>query len=129
MYRYARLAIVPLFIGITACQAQSDTPAPVTPPVAAPEAAAPAAAPAAPAASAPAAAAPAAGDYVMGLPPGPNRDLTIQVCGSCHDTSNFAGQRHTKDDWAGVVASMGTGQSAEDDAKIVDYLATALGPQ
>jgi hypothetical protein len=50
------------------------------------------------------------------------------VCSSCHDTSSFSGQRHGRAEWQGIVASMNTGASADDEQKIVDYLATALAP-
>jgi hypothetical protein len=66
------------------------------------------------------------------LPPGPNRDLVAHECQACHDLDmviEAAGA--SRDDWSGAIEAMtsyGLKVSPEDRAKILDYLATALGP-
>jgi hypothetical protein len=71
----------------------------------------------------------AAGDE---LPPGPNRELVSQACGACHDLDGLvAAAGASREDWDGAIDEMiGNGMhvTPEDRAKILDYLATALGP-
>jgi competence protein ComEA len=61
------------------------------------------------------------------LPDGPARDLTIRVCGQCHEPNRAAALRLTRDGWEGVIEKMkGLGASAlATDAElgqITDYL-------
>lgn len=102
--------------------AQADAAAPAAPAATPDAAAAPAAAPGA-------AAAPAGGVDQFGLPLGPGHDLTVSKCGGCHDVTEFSGQRHSADDWGGVVGDMiGRGADINDaDFKTIsEYLATSL---
>jgi mono/diheme cytochrome c family protein len=66
------------------------------------------------------------------LPPGPNRELVTQTCGACHDLDGLvAAAGASREDWDGAIDEMiGNGMhvTPEDRAKILDYLATALGP-
>jgi mono/diheme cytochrome c family protein len=66
------------------------------------------------------------------LPPGPNRDLVSQTCGACHDLDGLvAAAGASREDWDGAIDEMignGLHVTPEDRAKILDYLATALGP-
>jgi cytochrome c2 len=66
------------------------------------------------------------------LPPGPNRDLVAGVCGACHDSqylSESAGLGRAE--WSSVLDGMrqfGLNLAPGERQKILDYLATYLGP-
>ena len=66
------------------------------------------------------------------LPQGPNRDLVYGACRTCHDLQYLTESAGIpRDSWAEVVDSMrqyGLRIPAERRAKILDYLATYLGP-
>lgn len=66
------------------------------------------------------------------LPQGPNRDLVYAKCRTCHDLQYIVDSAGiTRDNWAALVKDMGRYgmriPTGEQD-KIVDYLATYLGP-
>jgi hypothetical protein len=66
------------------------------------------------------------------LPPGPNRDLVMRECQACHTLDMVADSNETREVWNTLLDSMtsyGLRVSPEDRAKILDYLATALGPK
>jgi competence protein ComEA len=61
------------------------------------------------------------------LPEGPARELTVKVCGQCHEPQRAASVRLTREGWGDVVAKMvGLGARASDPEleQITDYLAT-----
>src|SRR5262245_4327875 len=66
------------------------------------------------------------------MPEGPNRDLVVRKCTSCHDASNFvstAGRSRTA--WDGKIDDMilyGMKITPEERALVLDYLATYLPP-
>jgi hypothetical protein len=66
------------------------------------------------------------------LPAGPNRDLVARECQACHDLDNvLEGAGASRESWDGAIEQMvGYGLSVTPDerAKILDYLATYLGP-
>lgn len=66
------------------------------------------------------------------LPAGPNHDLVAQTCAACHGLGEvLAGQGATRDDWSSIIQEMisyGADISPDDQAKILDYLSSALGP-
>ena len=66
------------------------------------------------------------------LPTGPNREIVSRECQACHDLEMvFDAAVATRDDWNGALEQMtsyGLHVSPEDRAKILDYLATYLGP-
>ena len=66
------------------------------------------------------------------LPQGPNRDLVLDVCRSCHDLQMvFDAAGSNRDDWDRALDEMtdnGMNISAGDRAKILAYLSTYLGP-
>ena len=73
--------------------------------------------------AAPAAAPQASGE---GLPDGPGKDVTVRVCGVCHEPARAASVRLTYEGWAAVVDSMvkrGAKGSPDDISAVVDYLA------
>lgn len=66
------------------------------------------------------------------LPPGPNRDLVAGVCGACHDPQYLTESAGLgRSDWSSVLDGMrqfGLNLSPPERQKILDYLATYLGP-
>jgi mono/diheme cytochrome c family protein len=66
------------------------------------------------------------------LPPGPNRDLVYGNCRTCHDLQYLEESKGiTRDDWSAALDAMhqyGLRLQPGDRAKILDYLATYLGP-
>jgi competence protein ComEA len=62
-----------------------------------------------------------------GLPDGPGKDVTVKVCGTCHEGRRAASVRLTRDGWAAVIEDMqkrGARLSEEDFPVVLDYLAT-----
>jgi len=61
------------------------------------------------------------------LPAGTGRELLIRACVGCHKTEEFAGYRHTRDEYRSIVHRMGdrgAPASAKELDEIADYLAT-----
>ena len=61
------------------------------------------------------------------MPEGAARELTVKVCGQCHEPQRSGSLRLTREGWEGVVAKMvGLGARASDTEleQITDYLAT-----
>lgn len=59
------------------------------------------------------------------FPDGPGKEVTVQVCGTCHPASRLAAVRLTRDGWQDVVAkmaSLGARGSDAELAAVVDYL-------
>ena len=66
------------------------------------------------------------------LPPGPNREVVERECQACHDANYFASTNRDRESWNSVIEEMidyGAKFDAQTRAKILDYLATALGPR
>jgi len=65
---------------------------------------------------------------VAKLPPGEGRDVTIRVCGKCHDASIFAGQALDAQGWKQTVDEMAKMADGTDDdfAAITRYLTKAF---
>jgi cytochrome c5 len=65
------------------------------------------------------------------LPAGPNREVVSRQCQACHDLSMvIASTGMTRDGWNGIIDEMisyGMSVSADDRAKILDYLSSYLG--
>jgi competence protein ComEA len=62
-----------------------------------------------------------------GLPDGPGKDVTVRMCGVCHEPRRAASVRLTVDGWAAVIESMmkrGAKGSDEDVTAVLDYLST-----
>ena len=63
------------------------------------------------------------------LPDGPGKDVTVRICGECHDASAVASQRLTRRGWQDKISEMiDQGAHGTDDefAAILDYLAIAF---
>jgi competence protein ComEA len=72
------------------------------------------------------------GAGAVDLPPGPNRELVLRECQACHGLEMIVESNETREVWDTLLNSMtsyGLKVSAEDRAKILDYLSTALGPK
>jgi competence protein ComEA len=69
--------------------------------------------------------------YSQDLPDGPGKDVTVRICGACHDAGVVAQYHNSKDDWQPVVDDMrarGADGSDADFKLIVDYLGHYFGP-
>jgi hypothetical protein len=67
------------------------------------------------------------------LPQGPNRELVVRTCGSCHDLSNlFSTVGRTRERWNLTIEDMtrfGMRITRQERGLILDYLATYLPRQ
>ena len=66
------------------------------------------------------------------LPPGPNREVVERECQACHDSNYFESTNRDRESWNSVIDEMidyGARFDPPTRAKILDYLATALGPR
>ena len=62
-----------------------------------------------------------------GMPDGPGRDVTVRMCGVCHEARRAASVRLTVDGWAAVIEGMmkrGAKGSEADVAMVLEYLST-----
>jgi len=65
------------------------------------------------------------------LPPDPNRQIVLNICGSCHDVNVVVGEKQSRENWSTLVRRMrenGARGSDDDFKKITDYLAMYFGP-
>lgn len=64
------------------------------------------------------------------LPEGPNRDLVIRICGSCHDLSNlYSTVGRSREGWNETIDNMvllGLSVTPQERSLILNYLATYL---
>jgi competence protein ComEA len=63
------------------------------------------------------------------LPEGPGREVTVKVCGQCHEPQRAASVRLTREGWSDVVAKMvGLGARGTDAEleQVIEYLATTF---
>ena len=67
------------------------------------------------------------------LPAGPNREIVSRQCQGCHDLGMvFAAAGLSRDGWDALIDEMtsyGMRITAEERAKMLDYLANNLGPR
>jgi hypothetical protein len=67
------------------------------------------------------------------LPAGPNKDVVVRACGSCHDLDmvyEAAGQ--SREGWNGTIEEMagyGLKLTSAERAQVLDYLTSFLGPE
>jgi len=65
------------------------------------------------------------------MPPDPNRQIVLNICGSCHDVDVVVGEKQSRENWSTLVRRMrenGARGSDDDFRKITDYLAMYFGP-
>jgi competence protein ComEA len=63
------------------------------------------------------------------MPEGAARELTVRVCGPCHEPQRAASLRLTREGWEGVVqkmAALGARATDAEFGQITDYLATSF---
>jgi hypothetical protein len=64
------------------------------------------------------------------LPEGPGKEVVVRVCTACHDATQFAFARYTREGWDNEISKMqsaGADMSSEDQVAISAYLATNFG--
>jgi competence protein ComEA len=62
----------------------------------------------------------------------PGKDLTLKVCGGCHEPERAASLRQDKDGWAGTISTMATQGLDLNDADyntVLEYLSKAFPPE
>jgi competence protein ComEA len=65
------------------------------------------------------------------LPPGPGRDLTVQLCGKCHSPERATALHQSERQWDGTIVKMiGLGAQGTDEQfeTVVEYLTKNFGP-
>lgn len=70
--------------------------------------------------------APAPGPSGEGLPDGAGKDVTVKVCGVCHEARRVGTLRLTRDGWSEVIADMvrrGARGSDQELGQVLDYVA------
>lgn len=63
--------------------------------------------------------------HAADLPVGPGRDLLLRACIGCHKVEDFAGYRHTKDEYRAIVYRMGD-RGAQASTRELDQIAEYL---
>ena len=67
------------------------------------------------------------------LPAGPNKDIVVRACSSCHDLDMvFEAAGQTREGWNGTIEEMagyGLKLSSAERAQVLEYLASFLGPE
>lgn len=59
------------------------------------------------------------------LPDGPGKDITVKVCGTCHEPNKAASVRFTREGWEQTIADMrwrGAKGTEEEFAAVLEYL-------
>jgi competence protein ComEA len=62
-----------------------------------------------------------------GMPDGPGKDVTVKICGVCHEPRRTASVRLTREGWASVIEDMqrrGAKGTDAEFAQVLDYLST-----
>src|SRR5208282_3537626 len=65
------------------------------------------------------------------LPDAPGRDVTIKVCGNCHDIDVITGYHQGKQAWSDMIAKMiekGAEGTEDEFNAVLDYLVKNFGP-
>jgi competence protein ComEA len=65
------------------------------------------------------------------LPDGPGKDVTVKICGNCHDIDVIAGYHQGKQAWSGMIAQMiekGAEGTEDEFNAVLDYLVKNFGP-
>jgi hypothetical protein len=67
------------------------------------------------------------------LPAGPNKDIVVRTCGSCHDLDMvFEAAGQTREGWIGTIEEMtgyGLKLTPAERAQVLEYLTSFLGPE
>ena len=69
--------------------------------------------------------------YAQGLPDGPGKDVTVKLCGNCHEAAQVAAHPADRSGWESIINDMiaqGFEASPEELRQVLDYLAAAFPP-
>jgi competence protein ComEA len=69
--------------------------------------------------------------YAQDLPDGPGKDVTVRICGACHEAGVVVQYHNSKEDWQPIIDDMrgrGADGSDADFKLIVEYLGHYFGP-
>jgi competence protein ComEA len=64
-------------------------------------------------------------------PDGPGKDVTLQLCGNCHEADVIQGHRQGRDEWVATIQKMisSGAEGTEDQFKaVLDYVTKNFGP-
>ncbi|HXA51462.1 MAG TPA: helix-hairpin-helix domain-containing protein [Candidatus Acidoferrum sp.] len=64
-------------------------------------------------------------------PDGPGKDLTLQLCGNCHDANIVQAHRQSRDEWIATIQKMmavGAEGTQEQFTAVLEYLVKNFGP-
>jgi competence protein ComEA len=64
-------------------------------------------------------------------PDGPAKDVTLQLCGNCHDANIIQAHRQSRDEWIATIQKMiAAGAEGTDDqfAAVLEYVSKNFGP-
>jgi competence protein ComEA len=64
-------------------------------------------------------------------PDGPGKDLTLQLCGNCHDANIVQAHRQSRDEWIATIQKMmavGAEGTQEQFTTVLEYLSKNFGP-
>ena len=64
-------------------------------------------------------------------PDGPGKDLTLQLCGNCHDANIVQAHRQCRDEWIATIQKMmavGAEGTQEQFTAVLEYLAKNFAP-
>ena len=64
-------------------------------------------------------------------PDGPGKDVTLQLCGNCHDANIIRAHRQSRDEWIASIQKMmaaGAQGTEEQFTAVLDYVAKNFGP-
>ena len=65
------------------------------------------------------------------LPDGPGKEVTVQVCGNCHDASVIRGHRQSRDEWIATIQKMiaeGAEGTEDQFTAVLEYVTKNFGP-
>jgi competence protein ComEA len=65
------------------------------------------------------------------LPDGPGKEITVQLCGNCHDPNVIRGHRQSRDEWIATIQKMiaeGAEGTEDQFTAVLEYVAKNFGP-
>lgn len=66
------------------------------------------------------------------FPEGAGKDVTLQLCGNCHDANIVRAHRQSRDEWIATIQKMmaaGAQGTEEQFTAVLDYVSKNFGPQ
>jgi competence protein ComEA len=65
------------------------------------------------------------------FPEGPGKEVTLQLCGNCHDANIIRAHRESRDEWIATIQKMmaaGAQGTEEQFTAVLDYVSKNFGP-